>query len=145
MPHASVALFQSTSLVLILTVGLGVAAVALGVVKRKQLLSLPVEDVICLAVLASMIAAPHLLPYDLLMLGVPAVLWARRSPNSALIAIAVVNVTFVIDANLPLRWQVLELPALCWFAFAYTRDALRAAARKPSESPPSAPRLELQT
>jgi NADPH:quinone reductase-like Zn-dependent oxidoreductase len=67
-----------------------------------------VERVLSLGLLISMLAAPHLLSYDLIVLAPLLVVWARNNERHALGAAIAFSAAFLIDLALPMSWAIAE-------------------------------------
>jgi hypothetical protein len=74
------------------------------------------EMAIGLGLTASMIATPHLLPYDLILLAPPLCLWARNQPVSALLAALFIRfaqeLSEIFKAQVHLEWLALVAVAI---------------------------------
>jgi hypothetical protein len=75
-----------------------------------------------LGLLFSMLAAPHLLSYDLIILAPLIVVWARSNEFHALAAALVLSAAFLVDLALPMSWAIVEGLALLGVALLYCHD-----------------------
>lgn len=96
-----------------------VAAAVLGVAvsvwawgHRRSLAGRPL-DVLALGVVASLLLAPHVFGYDLILLAVPLAILARRSIGAALTAALLLNATYLVDSYFIHAGPHLEAVALC--------------------------------
>jgi len=82
------------------------------------------QQLLSLGLLVSMLAAPHLLSYDLIALAPLMVLWAVDHERHALIATLALSAAFLVDLALPLSWAIVEAPALLAVGTYYCHDLL---------------------
>ena len=85
--------FAATGVVLTMGVTIAVAL-------RERLHAHPVEAV-SLAIVWSLVASPHLLPYDILLLAVPLLIWFRTAPRPALAFAVAFNGAYLLDQATP--------------------------------------------
>lgn len=91
---------------------LGVAACAWVWSRRRSLTTRPL-DVLALGVAVSLLFAPHVYGYDLIMVAVPLAILARRSLPAALLAALLLNATYLVDTYFIYAGPHLEALALC--------------------------------
>lgn len=123
-PHLMVSFGASSTVVLAAAATLAFAVAIALVVARPRLRSLTPQQLLSIGLLVSMLAAPHLLSYDLIVLAPLIVLWAVDHERHALIATLVLSAAFLVDLVLPLSWAIVEAPALLAVSALYCHDLL---------------------
>ncbi len=121
-PHM-LAAFGATPAMVVVASGVvagGITVVLLA--RRSWLRSLTPTRLLSLGVLLSMLAAPHLLPYDLVIVAPVIVLWARDHEGHALLSAVLFSAAFLVDLALPASWAVVEAAALVGVACLYVSD-----------------------
>ncbi len=122
LPHM-LAAFGATSAMVVITSGVVAGGITLALLARRRWLrSLTPTRLLSLGVLLSMLAAPHLLPYDLIIVAPVIVLWARDHERHALVSSVVLSAAFLVDLALPATWAVVEAAALVGVACLYLSD-----------------------
>jgi hypothetical protein len=122
LPHMLVSFGATSSVVVASSAALAVVVTAALIVARSWLRSLTRQQQLSLGLLVSMLAAPHLLSYDLIIVAPMIVVWACERERHALAAALGFSVAFLIDAALPMPWAILEGLALLGFAALYVYD-----------------------
>jgi Glycosyltransferase family 87 len=122
LPHVLVAFGATSSLVVSASVVLLVVTAVALFAARRWLRSLELERLLSLGLLFSMLAAPHLLSYDLIILAPLIVIWGRTNEFHALGAALVLSAAFLVDLVLPMSWAIVEGLALLGVAFLYCHD-----------------------
>ena len=122
-----------------------VAAAVLGVVacgwlwwRRRSFTSRPL-DVLALGVACSLLFAPHVYGYDLIMVTVPLAVLARRALPAALAAALLLNATYLVDTYFIWEGPHLEALALCVIVALL---AVHLTDRSPAERSPGAGRAQ---
>ena len=99
-----------------------IAAGLLGLMaSRPALRTTPVAEVVGVALLWTLAVTPHLLPHDLILAGLPLLLWARRDATGPLLAALAINVAYLADVILPASVAHLQAIVLAAAAVSYTR------------------------
>ena len=122
LPHMLVSFGASSSVVVASSVTLAVILTVALLIGRSWLRSLTRQQQLSLGLLVSMLAAPHLLSYDLIIVAPVIVLWAREHERHALAVAIGFSVAFLVDATLPMSWAILEGLALLGCAALYLYD-----------------------
>lgn len=123
-PHLMVSFGASSTVVIAAAATLALAATITLIVARQRLRPLSRQQLLSLGFLISMLAAPHLLSYDLVVLAPLIILWAVDHERHALIATLVLSAAFLLDLLLPLSWAIAEAPALLVVGALYCHDLL---------------------
>jgi hypothetical protein len=123
-PHLMVSFGASSTVVVAAAATLAAAVTIALVVARARLRSLTGQQLLSLGLLVSMLAAPHLLSYDLIVLAPLMVLWAVDHERHALISTLALSAAFLVDMALPLSWAIVEAPALLAVGAYYCHDLL---------------------
>jgi hypothetical protein len=124
LPHLMVSFGASSAVVVAASATLAAATTVGLVVARAQLRSLTGQQRLSLGLLVSMVAAPHLLSYDLILLAPLIILWAVDHERHALIASLALSAAFLVDLVLPLSWAIVEAPVLFAVGTAFCCDLL---------------------
>jgi hypothetical protein len=114
-----VAFGATSSVVVAASAALGGLATLALILRRRQLQELRSEQVLSLGLFLSLLAAPHLLPYDLIVLAPLVVVWARTQELPALGAALVFSGAFLVDQVVPMPWGLAEAAALLGVAALY--------------------------
>ena len=123
-PHLMVSFGASSTVVVAAAATLAVVVTITLIALRPRLRRLTGQQLLSLGLLVSMLAAPHLLSYDLVVLAPLIVLWAVDHERHALISTLVMSAAFLIDLALPLSWAIVEAPALLAVAALYCHDLI---------------------
>jgi alpha-1,2-mannosyltransferase len=132
MPHMLVSFGASSAVVVASSAALAATTAIVLLVARSRLRSLSGQQQLSLGLLASMLAAPHLLSYDLIVLAPLIILWSVNHERHALIATLAVSAAFLADVALPLTWAIVEAPALLGVAAYYCHDLLSSRGARPA-------------
>jgi glycosyl transferase family 87 len=119
LPHVLVSFGATSSLVVAASAALGGLATLALILRRRQLKELRSEQVLSLGLFLSLLTAPHLLPYDLIVLAPLLVVWARTQELPALGAALVFSAAFLVDQVVPMPWGLAEAAALLGVAALY--------------------------
>jgi alpha-1,2-mannosyltransferase len=130
LPHMLVSFGASSPVVVAASAILAAAATLLLLVSHAKLRSLTGQQQFSLGLLVSMLAAPHLLSYDLIVLAPLIVLWAVDHERHALVAALALSAAFLVDLALPPSWAIVEAAALLGVGAWYCRDLLSSPARR---------------
>jgi hypothetical protein len=122
LPHMLVSFGATSSMVVAASAALAVMVTVALLIARSWLRSLTRQQQLSLGLLVSMLAAPHLLSYDLIIVAPVIVLWAREHERHALAVAIGFSVAFLIDTTLPMSWAILEGLALLGCAALYFYD-----------------------
>ena len=135
LPHM-LAGFGASPAGVVVASGLLAAGITLALLRgRTWLRSLTGDRLLSLGVLLSMVAAPHLLPYDLIIVAPVIVLWARDHSRHALAAAITLSAAFLFDLALPASWAITEAAALIGVALLYLSDTAPHHARTLTHAP----------
>ena len=130
--------FGATSLVVVaVSAGLACAATVALFISRRRLKLISLQQRLSLGLLLSMLAAPHLLVHDFVILAPLIILWACDHQRHALVAAVVLSVAFLIDITLPMSWAIIEALALVGIATYYWRDLPPEQRDEPADTPTS--------
>jgi alpha-1,2-mannosyltransferase len=140
LPHMLVSFGAASAVVVAASATLAMSTTVGLLIARSRLRSLTGQQRLSLGLLVSMLAAPHLLSYDLIVLAPLIILWAVDHERHALIATLALSAAFLIDLTLPLSWAIVEAPALLAVGAYYCHDLLtsRWARQAPAELAPYA-------
>lgn len=122
LPHMLVSFGANSSMVVASAAALAVTVTVALLITRSWLRSLTRQQQLSLGLLVSMLAAPHLLSYDLIIVAPVIVLWACEHERHALTVAVGFSVAFLIDTALPMSWAILEGLALLGFTAFYFYD-----------------------
>jgi len=122
LPHMLVSFGATSSIVVASSAALAAIVTVALIITRSWLRSLTRQEQLSLGLLVSMLAAPHLLSYDLIIVAPVIVLWAREQERHALAVALGFSVAFLIDTALPMSWAILEGLALLSLAALYFYD-----------------------
>jgi len=122
LPHMLVSFGATSSMVVASSAVLAVVVTVTLLIARSWLRSLTRQQQLAVGLLVSMLAAPHLLSYDLIIVAPVIVLWACEQERHALAVALGFSAAFLIDTALPSSWAILEGLALLGFAALYFYD-----------------------
>jgi Glycosyltransferase family 87 len=122
LPHMLVSFGATSSMVVASSAALAVIVTVALLIARSWLRSLTRQQQLSLGLLVSMLAAPHLLSYDLIIVAPVIVLWGREQERHALAVAIGFSVAFLIDTALPMSWSILEGLTLLGCAALYLYD-----------------------
>jgi len=122
LPHMLVVFGAGPDVVLAVSLALGAGAALALVRRRAWVRALSGEQLVSSGLLLSTLAAPHLLPYDLLIAAPVLVLWSRDRQTHALVAALALSAAFLVDIALPASWAVVEAATLAGVAVLYVSD-----------------------
>jgi len=123
LPHMLAAFGATPAMVVITSIVLAGGAMLALLARRTWLRSLPPTRLLSMGVLLSLLAAPHLLSYDLIIAAPVIVLWARDHERHALVSSLVLSAAFLVDLALPAGWGIVEAGALTGVVIAYLHQA----------------------
>ncbi len=124
LPHLMVSFGAASAVVVAASATFAATLTVVLVAARPQLRSLTGQQRLSLGLLVSMVAAPHLLSYDLILLAPLIILWTVDNERHAPLATLALSAAFLVDLALALSWAIVEAPALLAVGAYYCHDLL---------------------